>query len=77
VNDQPHLRLATPHRDRASSDDQAMRLVLVMMNATVSTLMRSARTRQADRPDVAAHLRILSERVAGVTLDALRTWPAE
>lgn len=54
-----------------------MRLVLVLMNGTVSSLMRSARARQVDRPALAAHLRRLSERVAGVTLDSLRTWPAE
>lgn len=53
----------------------ALRMVVVTMNTAVSSLARVARAHREDSPKVAAHVRQFSEEIAGVTLDALQSWP--
>lgn len=60
---------------RGSDEDAAMRTVLAAVNSLVSLLSRTAQTRELDSPATAEHLHRLSQRFAGVTLDALRAWP--
>ncbi len=57
-------------------DDHLMRIVVATMNIAVDRLSRAAMARRWDSPASAAHIQKLSQVVAGVTLDALRTWPA-
>jgi hypothetical protein len=49
--------------------------ILAAVNDAVTRLSTAARTHEHDRPDVAAHLHELVQQIAGVTLDALLTWP--
>lgn len=57
-------------------DDHLMRIVVATMNSAVDRLSRAAIARRWDSPASAAHIQKLSQAVAGVTLDALRTWPS-
>lgn len=57
-------------------NDEVMCTVIVTVNDAVMSLSRTARTHEFDSPNVAAHIRKLSQQIAGSTLDALRTWPA-
>lgn len=74
--------LARPEEDavaghsRGEAEDMVMRLIIATMNTTVTKLTRVADGRRSISPSVAAHVGHLAEHVAGVTLDALRTWPA-
>jgi len=67
-----------PVRDvpKHTPDDHLMRIVVATMNNAVDRLSRAATTRGLDTPVAAAHVHRLSQTVAGVTLDALRTWPS-
>lgn len=76
--------MTTPRRSNArpisgmphgTVQDIVMRSVVATMNTTVHTLSRTADTRAFDSPATAEHVHRLSQRIAGVTLDALRTWP--
>jgi len=58
-----------------SLDDQLVRIVVASMNSVVDRLQRAGSTRGLGTPEGAAHVRRLSQVVAGVALDALRTWP--
>ena len=52
-----------------------MRVVLAAANQAVTSLSGTARRHEDERPAVAAHIHELTQQIAGVTLDALRTWP--
>ena len=58
------------------SDDHLMRIVVATMNNAVDSLNRAVTARRLGTPEGADHIRRLSQVVAGVTLDALRTWPS-
>lgn len=61
---------------KGSLDDHLMRIVVATMNTAVDRLSRAATARRLGTPEAAAHIHNLSQTVAGVTLDALRTWPS-
>lgn len=56
-------------------DDGLVRLVVAAVTDTLSSLTRTAEIHQFDRPNSTAHIQRLSEDIAGVTLDAIRSWP--
>lgn len=57
--------------------DRLMRIVVATTNSAIDSLCRGAATaRRLDSPAAAAHIDKLSQAIAGMTLDALRTWPA-
>jgi len=56
-------------------DDVVMRIVVDTMNKTVDTLSHAAR--MLDGRPAATHIRELSQRISGVTLDALQSWPRD
>ena len=58
-----------------SLDDLLMRVVLAAANQAVTSLSTAARTHVHERPAVTAHIEELAQQIAGITLDALRTWP--
>ena len=53
-----------------------MRSTVAAVNAAVRVLSSVARAWELDSPRTAAHLRRLSQELAGITLDALRSWPS-
>ena len=59
-----------------SLDDHLMRVVVATMNNAVDSLNRAVTARRLGTPEGSDHIRKLSQVVAGVTLDALRTWPS-
>lgn len=61
---------------KGSLDDHLVRIVVATMDNAVDRLIRAATARRLGTPEVAAHIHKLSQTVAGVTLDALRTWPS-
>ena len=61
---------------RGSVEDAAMRSTVAAVNAAVRVLSSVARAWELDSPRTAAHLRRLSQELAGITLDALRSWPS-
>lgn len=63
-------------KSNRSLDDHLMRVVVATMNNAVDSLNRAVTARRLGTPEGADHIRKLSQVVAGVTLDALRTWPS-
>jgi hypothetical protein len=56
-------------------EDSLLQVVLGTVNAAVSSLSEAAAEQERRLPDAAAHVRELGQQLAGVTLDAVGTWP--
>ncbi len=65
------MKKAPPH----TAESLSLSDILAAANDAVTRMSRTARRREFDRPAVAAHINELAQQIAGVTLDALRTWP--
>ena len=57
-------------------DDQLIRIVVATMTTAIDKLGRVATARRFDASTAAAHIYKLRQTVAGLTLEALRTWPS-
>lgn len=67
-----------PKRDKrpnCPSDEQLVRIVIATANQAVDILSRTATAHKEELPEVSGHVHELSRAIAGMTLDALRTWP--
>jgi len=53
-----------------------MRMVVATMSNTVDSLSRDATAHKLDSPAAAADIHKLSQAIAGMTIGALRIWPA-
>lgn len=56
-------------------EDRVMRIVVATMNNAVIALRRAATVRSVDNPALSEHVSSLAQAIAGLTLEALRTWP--
>ena len=56
-------------------EDHLMRIVVATMNHAVDVLCRAATARSLDSSAVSEHICKLGQAIAGMTLDALCTWP--
>lgn len=61
-----------PHQ---TVEDAVMRTMVAAVQSTVTVLARTARGREFDSPATTAHIHRLGQHIAGVTLDAPRSWP--
>ena len=57
-------------------DGRLASLVVAGVNAAVLDLVRMARVHHCVRPQAAAHIQRLAERIAGETVDAIQSWPS-
>jgi hypothetical protein len=74
----PEISMPWPIRDKrpnCTTDEQLVRIVITTANQAVDILSRTATAHEPDRPAEAGHIRQLSRAIAGMTLDALFTWP--
>ena len=74
----PEAREPRPLRDKrpnCTSEEQLVRIVVATANQAVDALSRTAEAHRGDHPEVSQHIRELSRAIAGMTLDALCTWP--
>lgn len=60
---------------RETAEDAVKRSVAATVHNALAVLSRAARAREFDNPATAGHIHRLSQHIAGITLDALRTWP--
>ena len=62
-------------RPNCTSEEQLVRIVVATANQAVDTLSRTAEAHRGDHPEVSEHIRKLSRAIAGMTVDALSSWP--
>jgi hypothetical protein len=71
-------RTPWPLRDKrpnCTSEEQLVRIVVATANQAVDMLSRTAEAHRGDHPKASDHIRQLSRAIAGMTVDALSSWP--